>query len=521
MLMVFTIGNTQVAEAASKYITVEDYIKYIVDEMNWNVDTKTDDPYIKAAINKGILKEGDFKNYKAYLTRTDAAVIANLLDELINQKYGYPQDVYEFLRDCNLYNNMLYYSTEGNLYPEGATRETYFETVFHEDVVMPILGEYFKDDNWKDSGLRTRYYYVTDSEANILKRYMEIGIKPKDIMNFVGIESFDKDSEIVRAWNTIKDGERKVNAVLEKRISDIKDIPKDKREAVASIVAKGIIKGYNNGLYVQNREFRGNNKITDKGAKDVIQKVLNPKKRAQISPDGQLIRTTNLPKNASDYAYILESFPNEYYEMKYSFMFLTDYLSGTIRDDEYTYPKKIDYDYLYNKFYDNKMYLEIDKYDYYDESLLNTEKYLQHVFNVDYRTVNSNWKEGLESSFCQYAIDNRVYRWIDRYVESMKKNNVVVEFENIAIDPGAIYESRDYLYIRAYVKYRITADDVNVPTNELVYGDYNNLKGLSNGKWNYEIFDIRIDSRYGNNDYQWGPTAQNLLSNWQYRESFK
>ena len=67
------------------------------------------DPYIDVALEKGILKKGDFNDYSVYLTRTDAAVIANRLDELIHLKYGYPEDVYEFLKDCTLYENKLYY----------------------------------------------------------------------------------------------------------------------------------------------------------------------------------------------------------------------------------------------------------------------------------------------------------------------------------------------------------------------------------------------------------------------------
>ncbi|NLY49131.1 MAG: hypothetical protein GX059_08960, partial [Clostridiales bacterium] len=89
--------RVQESKAADKYIKVEDFIKYIVQQMEWAVDENSDRPYIDAAIKEGILKKNDFKDYSAYLTRTDAAVIANRLDELVHQKCGYPEDVYEFL----------------------------------------------------------------------------------------------------------------------------------------------------------------------------------------------------------------------------------------------------------------------------------------------------------------------------------------------------------------------------------------------------------------------------------------
>lgn len=519
VMMFSTLGSTKEVEAASKYIKVVDYIKYIVDEMDWQVDDNTDSAYIDIAMDKCILKEGDFKDYSAYLTRTDAAVIANRLDELVHLKYGYPEEVYSFLKDCTLHENTLFYTTDGSLYPKGATRETYPEGIFHEDVVMPILGEYFKDDNWKDKGLRSGYWYITDGEANILKRYIEVGVKPTEKLNFVGIEPFDDDAEILKAWNLVHDGERKLNAVLEDRISDIKDIPKSKREDVASIVAKGIIKGYSNGMYVLNREFRGDKKITAKGAKNVIQMVLNPNTRAKVSPDGQLIRTKNLPKNSSDYSYILESFPNKYYEMNYSFMYLTDYLSGKIRDDEYAYPREANYEFLYDKYYHNKMKLELGKYGYYDQTLSYTEKYLKHIFDVDYRTVNDKWKEGLASSLSFYSWEEDVYDRIDSYVDNIKKNHVVVELDKIAIDPGAMYESRGYVYVRAYVKYRVTADDISVPSSQLIFDS--NIKNIKNGEWREEIFDVFVEYRSEKGIYKFAPSAFVTLDDWQYIDSFE
>ncbi|MDD4112815.1 MAG: S-layer homology domain-containing protein, partial [Herbinix sp.] len=328
MLLVIC-GGTQKAEAASKYIKVEDFIKYIVQEMEWEIDEESDQPYIDMAIEKEILKEDDFKDYSEYLTRTDCAVIANRLDTCALSNF-YIDEVIEFLRACNLFEGRLYYELSGKLYPKGETVDTYDARKFSQ-VITPILKGAFPSDTWGEQGLRTRYEKIYDKEGNTIKTFIIIGLAASDIENVVEILPFDNKSEIVKLWNNTKDNDRKVAAVLEKRISDINEIPKSKREAVASIVAKGIIKGYSNGLYIQNREFRGSKKITENGAKDVIQKVLHPEKRALISPDGQLIRTTNLPKNAADYTYILEGFPNKYYEMIFRFMYLTGFKDGSDR----------------------------------------------------------------------------------------------------------------------------------------------------------------------------------------------
>ena len=521
MMVLIMQGNTNEAEAASKYIKVEDYIEHIVKEMKWDIDKTSKQPYIDVAMDKGILKKGDFKDYSAYLTRTDCAVIANRLDEYINLWYGYPKDVYEFLKDCTLFENKLFYTTEGSFYPEGATRNTYPEELFHEEVVMPILGEYFKDDNWKDRGLRTGYEYIRDKEGNIVKRYMEIGVVPKRIES-LNIDPFDKNSDIVKAWNVITDGERQLGAVLDKRISDIKDVPKTKREAVASIVSKGIIKGYSNGMYVQNREFRGNKKITDSGAKNVIQLVLTPVKRARISPDGQLIRTTKLPKNYKDYKYILDCFPNKYYEMNYDFMYRPGFHDGTVDKSSYHYPKEIDYDFLYDSSYNYQLKLDMDKYEYYDTALLKLERYLQYLFNVDYRTVDDKWKEGLASSFSSYNVDWRLDLWLDYYIKAMKKNCVILESQLISIDPGTLYDNARNLYVRVYVKYKVTANNVNVNQDGILYGDYTTLTNLKSGEWREGVYDIEISDVYTMESiYQWGVDTMSYITDWVFEDSFK
>ena len=514
MLLVVAWGiivwpNTQKVEAASKYIRIDEFIEYIVKQMGWQIDEKSEQPYIDIAIEKGILKNNDFKDYKAYLTRTDTAVIANRLDEFINLKYGYTDDVYEFLKDCKLYKNILYYSTEGSLYPKGATRETYSEERFHKDVVEPILADFSNDRN-ENIDLRTGYYYIYDDDGNIIKRYMKIGLTPMNIET-LDIDPFDEKSEVIQAWKKIKDGDRKVEFVLNERISDISKIPENKREAVANIVAKGIIKGYSNGMYVQNREFRGNKKITNKGAKDVIQKVINTDLRAIISPDGQLTRTTKLPKNADEYAYILESFPNEYYESDYSFMTLTDYEMGVLKREDYYYPTEVNYKHLYDRYYNYQLELDNDKYEYYDTMLYKLDKYLQYLFNVDYRKVDENWKENLASTFDQYRQDWRIELWIDRYIEHMKNNRVIVECERIAFDSSSIYENRKHIYIKVYVKYRIIADNVNVESNQLIYGEYNSLNNIKSGEWREGIYNIELTSTYTKGQYQWGVASYNLI----------
>ncbi|NLK27892.1 MAG: hypothetical protein GX306_06070, partial [Clostridiales bacterium] len=85
-----------------------------------------------------------------------------------------------------------------------------------------------------------------------------------------------------------------VELALEKRISDIEKIKKSKQIDVVKCYLKGFIKGYSNGKFSTDREFRGSSRMTREGALSCIKMLKDKSLRAKISPDGQLIRTTNL-----------------------------------------------------------------------------------------------------------------------------------------------------------------------------------------------------------------------------------
>ena len=181
MVISAAIPGSSAEAAANSKIRICNFIKLLVPAAGLKAADSQTSPYLKAAKIAGIVKEGDFKDYKAYITRTDAAVLLNRADELL-----------------------------------------------HGDKVDT----------------------------------------------------------------------KQLETVLNKRISDIKKIPAGKREAVAKVYAKGFIVGKSNGMYIQNRSFKGQDYLLASDAKKIVALLKNTKGRAKMSPDGQLIRTTNLPKNA-------------------------------------------------------------------------------------------------------------------------------------------------------------------------------------------------------------------------------
>lgn len=391
----------QEAQAASQYIKAEEFIQSLVTKLKLSVDTTQADPYINAALTAGILKDGDFTDYNAYLTRTDAAVLINQADEYLN----------------------------------------------------------------------------------------------KDTVD-----------------------EKLLDFVMNKRISDIKKVDKSKREAVAKCFAKGIIKGYFNGYYIQNRSFKGEEYITTDTAKATIYLVLHPEKRAKLSPDGELIRTTNLPKNANKYDYILACYPNKFYERKFEFVFTVQYAAGKRNPEEEIYPvdmKKSTFRTWYKSW---PFSIEMDKYLYdWQEK---AETYLNYVFNVSYKTVDNKWINGLASCYAKSNIDEAA-DIKSYYIKHMKANKVIVESSVIAVEPSALYYDGEYC-MRAYIRYRITAKDINVKQNRLLYCQYPALDNLKSGVWREGIFDIRFGTNDGSNGdgSAWAmETATNFLDS--YSESVK
>lgn len=285
--------------------------------------------------------------------------------------------------------------------------------------------------------------------------------------------------------------------VLEKRISDIKKIAKGKRESVAKIVSKGIIKGYSNGQYIQNREFRGSEFITTSGAKNVINLIINPKYRAKISLDGQLIRTTNLPKNADKFEYILECFPNSFYENKFDYQ-LSKYYYKPVELKDYASPVR-----MKNRTSENMDIQNIYKI-YKDEWIKKVELNLQTRLNVDYRTIDKDntWLNNLRNTYFIYndAESNKdKTNDIKDYIKKVKQNKIIIKSQIISVEPSTLYYSTGH-YVRVYVKFKVTSGETSIKQKDLIYGDYINLYNLKKDTWFEGVYDIKIATRNGSSD---------------------
>jgi uncharacterized protein YajQ (UPF0234 family) len=295
--------------------------------------------------------------------------------------------------------------------------------------------------------------------------------------------------------NKTEISEKLIEKIIDMRISDIKSVKKAKRIDIAEGFARGFLKGFSNGYYITNRNLKLTSKVTREAAINCIKMLKDTSLRVKLSPDGQLIRTTNLPKNADKYEYILAAYPNEFYEKPFEFVFYNDYEKYKDKD-VYLYPVEMRSKTFRNWYEEWPLSEVMDKYlyDWADRA----ERYLQYIFNVDYRTINDDWIKGLTSVYAHSNIEceEHIRKY---YLDYMKSNKVIIESTIIAVEPSTLYKDDDYC-MRAYVKYRITAKDMNVSHNRLIYAAYPYFRNLKSGEWRTGIYDIRFstnDAFYG------------------------
>jgi hypothetical protein len=321
--------------------------------------------------------------------------------------------------------------------------------------------------------------------------------------------------------NKTEVGEKLIQTIIEKRISDIAKIKDSKRVDVAKAYAKGYIKGYSNGTWSHDRTMKGTSKVTRAGALEMIKMLNNKNLRAKISPDGQLIRTTNLPKNAERFPYILASFPNAYYDRIFEY--------ETIKRSIYDFDKKEMVENPYIRMVDYAWPVDMQKYLGDETYNMIVDKYLdiwaekakrrtELVFNVDYRTIGDEWVNNIfqvGSSYESYDFDQEAERErLYNYVKEMKANKTIVECGEVAVDNSSLFWYDGAYHIRVHVKYRIKSSVLTTEQSKKLYKDnsyvFNRilydgiqfvyLPSIDIGKWKTGYYDVILGTNKKSND---------------------
>lgn len=312
----------------------------------------------------------------------------------------------------------------------------------------------------------------------------------------------------------LKNGEKESDSVLTKkdniikynRISNLKQIPKVKQGEVISCFAKGIFTGKSDGWYTQSDTISTKAYLNKSQAQTIRNRIINKKVRKKITVDGQVIRTTKLPKNANKYPYIVESLPNSFYDGYYfnwegRYKLLADH-------DKIRYPKDVTKGtmWLYDK--ELPVKLKIDRYRY--EWADKVKKNVMTRLNFDYRTVTNRWNNDLQQTYFIYNddYDHVFQKYIASYVSKAKKNHVVIKCDDVVVEPSSLYFSPTSGYtFRCYAKFTIQADNYTKSlqdNNYLIFGNtprsvWADEKEGKNGTYAF-AFDIALSTSAFNDD---------------------
>jgi len=415
--------------------------------------------------------------------------------------------------------------------------------------------------NIKAAGVNkyAKKYGIKKSEAQYLLACLKLGIiDKKDIKNCKNEINY-KDLLIVLSkteeliYGNLFDPED-IDCVMNKRISNIDKVSnKDEKEAICRVYMSGYYVGTSDGYYSGRRTIKLKSVPSKKSIEKLLDKIINKNKRYRFSPDWQLLRVSDkkLPKMAKYYEYILEDYPNAFYDREFEFMQKTalvipgklseefgsheikirkagwdnilkylkyDYRAKAIlkyqtdleahkqirMDDsrvirlmsQYVFPSELkSFISLQKK---ERMKGAVNSYSDLGEMLNRAVEYTYNVFNVDYRNI--------EERELFYA-GNSVYAFDSDYISDCIKNETIIECDRVIADPSAIYYQLNLTHnrlqgyvIRLYVHYRIVNDNGS-GDNSLVFNQYADERGAS-------LRSVKADKsglhyRWNGNDGEW------------------
>ncbi|MFA9463303.1 MAG: hypothetical protein ACERKN_03315 [Velocimicrobium sp.] len=308
--------------------------------------------------------------------------------------------------------------------------------------------------------------------------------------------------------------ERSETIVSKKRILDLSKLEEPYKSSAVWVFGEGVMVGSSNGKYSQSRKFKPTDTVTAGAMKSVILKALGKKDRSIISPDGQLTRTTNLPKNYKKYSYILASFPNKFYEQRFQYQYHIYHYEPEYLVD---YVNPVDLE-RYKEKYDLEI-LSDEVVDLWAEKI---KQNLTYRLNFNYKEVDSDWSNGLRNTYYKSYTDYDKYitQDIEDYVEVATKNKVIVKSDKIVVEPSTLYKDGSNFYFRCYLRFKVTSTTQiygrsTGKQREIIYA-HNSiaLDDLAKGKWIDGYFDIGVSTSTVNDDGSTYAVSSDYLANW-------
>lgn len=82
--LIVPVKTSSAKETNTTYITVEEFLKKLLNSSKIMINSDYQNPITDTAMEKGIIKDGEFTDYQSYITRQDAALLVNRVDELLH-----------------------------------------------------------------------------------------------------------------------------------------------------------------------------------------------------------------------------------------------------------------------------------------------------------------------------------------------------------------------------------------------------------------------------------------------------
>lgn len=289
---------------------------------------------------------------------------------------------------------------------------------------------------------------------------------------------------LAKADRTLRISDRKyTDEQIKEGMSMIADLEKIKKKASQKLFAEAYMDGFFFGKkqadYVDARKLTPSSKLKASDAKKIYAMIGDLSKRYQLSPHYQMLRNTkkNLPKNKECYAYILDSYPNAYYETGWHAMDYDDDSWFKMREDGET-PYGIGAGTLKQRL--NRIYgplfvypvemdefLKLDMSEMGNQPVLNSTRTWENIdlfrqssvefyelaLNVNYKTIKDDkkWQEKMLKFMEQ--------KDIDKYIETCIKNKTIIECDKVAADWSAVYWEAGQPYLKLYAHVKVVSDE--------------------------------------------------------------
>ena len=358
---------------------------------------------------------------------------------------------------------------------------------------------------------------VTGIDENSLYRDNEFQNREKDITNGEAAILIDRADESINGNHYKKKVYEQV--IKKKRITGLKGIGAKKKDAIYKCFVKGIMPGKSNGAYTQSRNFNANKSLERIEVNGILERLVDKKKRVKLSPDGQVIRTTNLPKNYKNFSYILASFPNSFYEKKTTYE-RSKWGKKPKEFKDYTRPKNLRKAKFKTAFESYDMSKILDQYQ--DDWCKKVEDNLRLRLSFDYQTVSNQWINELRKTYIIYdnkEMDKSRPKNLRKYANIAKKNKVKLQVQQVVVEPSTMYDHHE-LWVRVHVKFKLlSANQFYSPNSllqrNLIYGSETYLQNWKPNKWYEGDFDIGLSGNNMNDTgYGYG-ISEDSLSDWE------